>query len=226
MVDLLWTSIGFVVGVAAAGIAVELGLKKLFSAPETNKLTTAWSLAEFPTPWVAAKTVESIKIPKNTRLVTAQTYAGARDGFDLRKNPEVAGSFAVDANLPRGLLFLGDVKPGTLALWTVDERLIERLRAEFNRHWSRSTDHVERVAVGQVSGKPNLTIQTEGTVADVIPYRGNFLMRLTDGGETVGVMVDKELPLRGRRVSVTGVVRASSSGYPLVEAVEVQQVAA
>jgi len=225
MVDVLWTLIGFLVGVVAAAIAVEFGLKKFLSPPENSKLTTVWGLNELPNALIAARTINGVSPPKGARLLTAGAYAGAREGFELRTSKELRGNFAVDASAKRALIFLGDMAPGTLALWTVDEHLIERLRAEFNRLWGRSVDYLERVAIADVPKKANLSVLTEGTVADVVPYRGNYLLRLTDRGETVGVLIDKPLQMAGQRVSVAGVVRSSSSGYPLIEAVEVRQAA-
>lgn len=222
MIDVLSALIGFLIGIVATGFAVELGLKKFFSPPDYSKLTSVWSLTELPSPLISATQLANVNVPKNARVVTATNLQVARGAFDVRKNPEVQGCFAVDANLPRALLFLGGVEKGALALWTVDEKLIERLRAEFNRLWTRSTDYVEHVKLAEILEKANLTVQTEGTVQDIIPYRGHFLLRLTDDGNTVGVLVEKELPVHGKRVSVTGLVRTSSSGYPLVEALEVR----
>lgn len=223
MVETVSVLIGFLIGVVAAAIAVEFGLKKLLSPPDRSKLTQVWSLAEFPNALVAATSIHGVAPSKGARLLTAAKFDGERNGFELRTNAELRGSFAVDAHAPRALLFLGPVEPGALALWTVDEKLIERLRVEFHKLWSRSTDYVERVPIEEVSKKANLTVETHGTVADIVPYRGNFLLRLTDHGETVGVLINRELPLTGRRVSVTGIVRASSSGYPLIDALEVRQ---
>jgi hypothetical protein len=225
MVDVLWALIGFLVGIVAAAIAVEFGLKKFLSPPENSKLTTVWNLNELPAALVAARSIQGVSPPKGARLLTSASYTGARDGFELRTSKELRGNFAVDATAKRAIIFLGDLQPGTLALWTVDEPLVERLRAEFNRLWGRSVDYVERVAIADVPKKANLSVLTEGTVADVVPYRGNYLLRLTDHGETVGVLIDRPLSMAGQRVSVTGIVRSSSSGYPLIEAVEVRQTA-
>lgn len=225
MVDVVWALIGFFVGVVAAAIAVEFGLKKFLAPPENSKLTTVWSLNELGQPLIAAHALSAVPVPKNARLLTNGAYAAERTGFELRTSSELKGSFAVDANASRALLFLGDVTPGALALWTVDERLIDRLRAEFNRLWGRSTDYVERVLLADIPKKSNLSVVTEGVVADVVPYRGSYLLRLTDQGDTVGVLVDHQVPFQGKRVSVTGIVKTSGSGYPLIEALEVRQAA-
>lgn len=219
----MWLSIGFVTGIVAAGFAVELGLKKWFAAPDASKLTAVWSLTELPSPLVVATEITGVSIPKSSRLVTAKNLQVPQHGFEVRKNPEARGSFAVDATRPRALLFLGGIEPGALALWTVDEKLIERLRSEFNRLWTRSTDYVEYVKVGEIPSKANLTVSTRGLVQGIIPYKDQFLMRLTDEGETVGVLIEKDLPMQGSRVEVVGVVRTSSSGFPLVEAVEIRK---
>lgn len=224
MLDVLSTLVGFLIGIVAAGFAVELGLKKFFSPPPSSKLTTVWSLDELNKPEIAAIQLGAgLKVPATARVVTAASAPPSKKDFQLRRNSEVHGSFALDSTKPRALLFLGDIKPGALALWTVDEALIDRLRADFNRFWTRSTDYVERASVSELASKPNVTIETTGTVQDVIPYRGRYMMRLTEQGEAVGVVVDSELPLRGQRVTVKGIVRNSTSGYPLVEALEVKQ---
>lgn len=222
--EVLSTFIGFVVGLIAAGIAVELGLKKLFAPPDNSKLTTIWSLSELQNPEVVATTLSSaVVVPVSARIVTAQNVPPPKKGVQVRRNPEAKGSFALDAQRPRALLFLGGIEPGTLALWTVDEKLIDRLRAEFNRLWTRSTDYVERAKVADLAEKPNVTVETSGTVQDIIPYRGRYLLRLTEAGDAVGVLVDQDLPVRGHRITVKGIVRPSTSGYPLVEALEIKQ---
>lgn len=226
MVDVLSMFIGFVVGVVAAGFAVELGLKKLFRPPENTKLTRVWSLNEFGQPLVSATRIELVKVPARGRVVTAHEYGGSREGITLRTNQETSGNFVVDAKHNRALIFLDDIRPGALALWTVEEPLIERLRSEFNRLWTRSTDYVEKVKLSAVPQKANFTIETLGTVEDVVPYKENYLMRLRDDGETVGVLTPRKLSLTGSRVSVTGIVKTSSTGYPLIEAIEVRRLAA
>src|SRR5687767_7362885 len=222
--DVLSTLIGFIIGIVAAGFAVELGLKKLFAPPDNSKLTTVWSLTELTAPHIVATSLEAgVEVPKTARVVASSKMPPAKGGFELRRNAQAKGSFALDSQNPRALLFLGGIAPGSLALWTVDEKLIERLRAEFNRLWTRSTDYVERTTLAEIPSKPNAVVETSGMVQDILPYKGQFMMRLAEEGEAVGVIVDRELPVRGHRVTVKGVVRASSSGYPLVEAVEVKQ---
>lgn len=222
--DVLSTLIGFIIGIVAAGFAVELGLKKLFAPPENSKLTTVWSLSELHSPEIVATALaEGVDVPKSARVVASAKMPPSTKAYQLRRNAEAKGSFALDSQKPRALLFLGGIEPGSLALWTVDEKLIERLRAEFNRLWTRSTDYVERAKVSEIPSKPNAAVETSGVVQDIIPYKGRYMMRLSEEGDAVGVIVDRELPVRGHRVTVKGIVRASSSGYPLVEAVEVKQ---
>lgn len=221
--DVLSTFIGFIVGVVAAGIAVELGLKKWFSAPDSSKLTTIWSLTELHAPEVVATSLHpGVEVPANARIVCAGDLPPSKKGLNVRRNAESKGSFAIDSRRARALLFLGGIEKGSLALWTVDERMIERLRAEFNRLWTRSTDYVERASVAEIASKANVTVETRGIVQDVIPYKGKYMLRLTDRGDAVGVLVDNDLQVRGQKVLVKGIVRTSSSGYPMVEALEVK----
>lgn len=222
--EVLSTLVGFVVGVVAAGIAVELGLKKWFSAPDSSKLTTIWSLTELQSPEIVATSLHAgVEVPANARIVSAGDVPPSRKGLNVRRNTEARGSFAIDAHRARAVLFLGAIEKGTLALWTVDERIIERLRAEFSRLWTRSTDYVERATVADIASKANVTVETRGIVQDVIPYKGRYMLRLTDHGDAVGVLVDQDLQVRGQKVTVKGIVRTSRSGYPLVEALEVKQ---
>ena len=225
MVDVISMLLGFLVGVVAAGFAVELGLKKLFAPPEASKLTNVWSLSELPSPLIVATQIRDVTVPKNSRLVTGGSFELARDGFEVRKNAAAHGNFAVDAVQNRALLFLGGIEKNALALWTVDEKLIERLRAEFNRQWTRSTDYVESVKVADIAKKSNLTVSTRGLVQGVVPYKTQFMLRLTDEGETIGVLMDREVPMQGARVEVVGIVRTSTSGFPLVEAIEIKKTA-
>lgn len=221
--DVLSTFIGFVVGVVAAGIAVELGLKKWFSAPDSSKLTTIWSLTELSSPEIVATSLHAgVEVPASARIVCASDIPASRKGLNVRRNGEVKGSFAIDANRARAVLFLGGIEKGSLALWTVDERIIERLRAEFSRLWTRSTDYVERASVADIATRANATVETTGIVQDVIPYKGKYMLRLSDRGDAVGVIVDQDLQVRGQKVTIKGIVRTSSSGYPLLEALEVK----
>lgn len=215
--------IGFLVGIVAAGFAVELGLKKFLSPPESGKLTNVWSLTELASPLIVATQIADLAVPKASRMVTAHNLQVPQEGFQVRKNGDAKGNFAVDAANNRALLFLGGIEPRALALWTVDEQVIERLRAEFNRLWTRSTDYIETVTVAEIPFKANHTVATRGTVQGIVPYRNRYLLRLADQGETVGVLVDRELPLHGARVEVVGVVKASGSGFPMVEAIEVKR---
>jgi hypothetical protein len=225
MVDTISMLLGFLVGVVAAGIAVEFGLKKLLSPPEHSKLTSVWSLSELQAPLVVTTGPGDAPLPNGARVVTASQLPPGTAGVKARTNREVRANFAVDAKNDRALLFLGGLHQRAVALWTVDERLISRLRAEFNRLWTRSLDYVEKVRIADVPSRPNATVQMMGRVQDVVPFKDRYLMRLADEGETIGVLVDQRMELAGRRVSVTGIVQPSTTGFPIVEALEVSPAA-
>lgn len=222
MVDIVSALIGFLVGVVASGIAVELGLKKLLSPPDRGKLTTVWSLSELPRPLVVTTGVDDdVKIPSKAKVVTNRQMPSGTNA-EVRSNAQAAGNFAVDAEEDRAILFLGGVQKKALALWTVDDRLIARLRAEFNRLWTRSLDYVEDVDLADLPTRANATVRLHGRVEDVVPYQKGYLMRLRENGESVGVMIDENMRIVGRQVTVTGIVRPSSSGFTLLEALEVR----
>jgi hypothetical protein len=221
MVETVSVLIGFVAGVVAAGIAVEFGLKKLLSPPDNSKLTRVWSLSELQEPLIVTTSIEGVSVPKGAQVVTRETLPPGSSHYRARTNGEVRGNFAVDAKNPRAVLFLGGIKKDSLALWTVDDSLITRLRAEFNRLWTRSLDYVEQVSIADAPKRANAAIEMTGHVQDVLPFKDRFMMRLTDKGETIGVILDKPMDVTGQRVTVKGIVKPSTSGFALVEAVEV-----
>src|SRR5688500_15491520 len=95
--DVLSTFIGFIIGIVAAGFAVELGLKKLFAPPENSKLTTVWSLSELQSPEIVATSLaDGVDVPKSARVVASNKMPPAKKEFQLRRNAEAKGSFALD----------------------------------------------------------------------------------------------------------------------------------
>ncbi|PKK86131.1 MAG: hypothetical protein CVT48_02395 [Thermoplasmata archaeon HGW-Thermoplasmata-1] len=221
--DVLWFSIGTLVGIVIALVAVEFGLKKVFGKQEHSKLTSVWSLSEISDPLIVAEKLEGVPVPAGAKVVVrdavdARTFSSA----EVRKNPEVRSNFILGKN--RALIFTGQIEPGKMALWTVDDILLRRLNSEFNRLWTKSDGYVEHLKIAELAGKSGLRVKTEGVVLDVIPYRERFLLRLSDHGHTIGVLTDKESDVKGSVVRVTGKLVKSDSGYSLIDSEEIDKI--
>lgn len=223
--DLVYAAAGFVVGAVAVAVLVEARGKGAAPA-ETMKLTSTWRLGELGTPLVVARDVEA-EVPAGARVVASgqvapEVFAAAQ----VRQVPHVGAEYAVDAARKRVLLFLGGVRPGAQAMLSVDPAVVARLEAEATALWERADAYVERRHLADAAGRHGLVVETEGTVQDVIPYQGSFLVRLEDGGQILGVQVDKDpVELRGERIVVRGKVAKDKGGYPVLKATDVRRMA-
>lgn len=222
--DLVYALAGFVVGAVAVALLVESRSKA--TAAETLKLTSTWRLAELGTPLVVARDVEA-EVPPGSRVVAAgQVASEVFAAADVRQVPHVAAEYAVDIARKRVLLFLGGVRPGAQAMMSVDPTVVARLEAEATALWERADPYVERRHLADAAGRHGLVVETEGTVQDVLPYQGSFLLRLEDGGHVLGVQVDKDpVELRGERVVVRGKVGKDRGGYPVLKAADLRRLA-
>lgn len=223
--DTISVLVGFLVGVVVAAIAVELGLKKLFSPPSNTKVTSSWRLDEFEAPLVVALDAASTSYPPGSEVVTAGGVdpQGFR-GRTFRRNPNARANVVIDRARDRALLFMGPVEPGTLALATVDRDLVGRLRGEHRRLWETGSEYVEEMPLGEVVGRHGVSVRTRGRVQEIVPYRERHLMRLTDGKQVLGVLVDAPLDLVQQDVVVTGRLIRGTSGYTVLDADEVRLV--
>lgn len=221
--DLVYALAGFVVGAVAVAVLVEARTRGA-GPVESMKLTSTWRLAELGTPLVVARDVEA-EVPAGTRVVASGTVAA--DVFataDVRQVPHVAAEYAVDQGRRRVLLFLGGVRPGAQAILSVDPTVVSRLEAEAKALWERADPYVERRALSDAAGRHGLVVETQGVVQDVIPYNGAFLLRLEEGGQVLGVQVDKEpSELRGERVVVRGKMQKDKGGYPMLKATDLRR---
>jgi hypothetical protein len=215
--------IGFLIGVVATMIAVEFGLKKIFRPPAMNKVTASWRLDDHKAPLVVAQDAKGVQLPTGSKVVTAGEVdpLGFRDRSN-RRNPNARSNFLVDPEMDRALVFMGPIREGTLALATLDPAVAARLRAEHKRLWETGEPYVEEVPFSTLGKKMGMMARLRGRVLECIAYKEHHLLRLSDGEQTVGVVVDHPLDLTGKRVVVTGRVVRGASGYPLVDADEVR----
>lgn len=221
--DLLYAVAGFVVGAVAVAVLAESRGRRGNGSP-TSKLTTSWRLSELGQPLVVARDVEA-DVPAGSRVVASgQVAAEVFASCEVRQVPHVSAEFAVDPVRHRVLLFLGGVRPGAQAMLAVESDLVARLQAEAQALWERADPYVERRSLADAATRQGLVVETQGTVQDVIPYQGTFLMRLEDNGQVLGVQVETEpSELRGQRIVVRGKVLKDRSGYPLLKATDVRR---
>ncbi|MEK6976277.1 MAG: hypothetical protein AABY18_08050 [Candidatus Thermoplasmatota archaeon] len=221
--DLVYALAGFVVGAVAVAVLVEARTRSA-GPVESMKLTSTWRLAELGSPLVVARDVEA-DVPTGSRIVASGTVASeAFAAAEVRQVPHVAAEYAIDAGRRRVLLFLGGVRPGAQAILSVDPAVVARLEAEATALWERADPYVERRTLSDAAGRHGLVVETQGIVQEVIPYQGAYLLRLEDGGQVLGVHVDKEpSELRGQRVVVRGKMLKDKGGYPMLKASDLRR---
>lgn len=190
--DLISLIIGFVVGIVAVSIAIELGWKK--EGPvQTCKIARQWQLSEIPQPRIVAERLQ-MQPPGNAQVVV-QTHTAFSKG--AKQNPEVSGNFVLGSD--RALIFAGDIREGQMAFRTVDDAILRHLRSQFHRYWE-STEGGEEGT--QMRGQGRLTVR--GIVKAVVPYREQYLIRLSTPEGLMGVLINERLELEGKKIEVDG----------------------
>lgn len=190
MLDVLSLIIGFVVGIIAVSIAIELGWKK--QAPtKTYKMATRWSLNELHRPKIVA---EKLKMDAPAH---ADVVVKARTSFskEAHENPDVTGNFAVGNG--KALIFAGEIHPGQLAFRTVDDDIVRRLRELFRQYSTEAGEKEEMAAAGK-------GITLRGMAKAVVPYKEQYLIRLSTAKGIRGVLINERLDLEGQMIEVEG----------------------
>lgn len=223
--DVLSLVVGLVVGGLAVGIAVEAMGRGRTPERQTTKLTSGWRLAELHAPTVVARDVLDVQVPAGAKVYASGLVDPAvLQAAQVRNVPPVRAEFAVDQAGQKALLFLGGLRPGTLAVLTVDRDLVGRLATEARMLQDRGAAYVERHRIGELVGREGAVVETQGQVADVLPFRDRFMIRLTEGDATIGVLVDKDPDaLREERILVKGTLARDRTGYPVIEASEIRR---
>ena len=198
-------------------MAIELGWKKE-TITQTCKLTDSWSLHELKNPLIVAEKLHIIP-PDNAKVVVANTIL---QKGNVKKHPGVRGNFALGEN--RALLFTGEIKRGELALWTIDDTIIKKLRNEFHHLWKDSDEN----PVSASSSRPRDTekekedhIRIRGRVRATVPFRDGYLLRISTEDQVMGVMVDERLELTGKIVEVEG--QLTQEDHPLIIATQINE---
>ncbi len=190
MLDVLSLIIGFVVGIIAVSIAIELGWKKQ-GPTKTYKMATRWSLNELHRPKIVAEKLK-MDVPQHADIVVKARTSFAKDAHE---NPGVTGNFAIGDG--KALVFAGEIHPGQIAFRTVDDGIVRRLHEHFREY---STEPGEQK--GMASARGGVTMR--GMAKAVVPYRDQYLVRLSTTEGVRGVLVNERLDLEGKMIEVEG----------------------
>jgi hypothetical protein len=191
-VDLISLIIGFVVGIVAVSIAIELGWKK--EAPiQTCKIARQWRLSEIPHPLVVAEKLK-MQPPQNAQVVVQAHTAYSKDA---KQHPDVTGNFIIGSD--RALIFAGEIRENQMAFRTIDDAILRHLRSRFHHYWEDSEPGTKETGV---RGTGRVTVR--GLVKAVVPYREQFLLRLSTSDGVLGVLVNERLDLEGHMVEIDG----------------------
>ncbi len=189
--DVISLIVGFVVGIIAVSIAIELSWRKE-EVVETCKIAKKWSLSELKNPLIVAEKLK-MDAPSGSKVVVRVETAFSRGA---KQNSEVVGNFALGRD--RALIFSGEIREGQLAFRTVDERILRSLRNLFNKFWEGEGGEEET----KVSGRGTVTVR--GIAKAVVPYRDHYLIRLSYDKGVTGVIIDEKMELEGKKIEVEG----------------------
>jgi len=191
-VDVISLIVGFVVGIIAVSIAIELSWRKE-EVVETCKIAKRWSISEINSPLIVAEKLK-MDVPRNSKVVVKVETAFSKGA---KVNPDAYGNFILGSD--RALIFSGEIREGQLAFRTVDERILRNLRELFNKFWEGEG---EEVKTEKSRGRGTVTIR--GIAKAVVPYRDNYLIRLSYEEGIIGILIDEKMDLEGRKIEVEG----------------------
>lgn len=190
MLDVLSLIIGFVVGIIAVSIAIELGWKKQ-SPTKTYKMATRWSLNELHRPRVVAEKLK-MDVPRHADVVVKARTSFSKNALE---NPDVTGNFAVGDG--KALIFAGEIHPDQMAFRTVDDDIVRRLREQFQQYTTEPSE-----TTGKAPMRGGITMR--GMAKAVVPYRDQYLIRLSTTEGIRGVLINERLDLEGKTIEVEG----------------------
>ncbi len=193
---------------------------------ERYQLTTGWRVSEFDDPVLVVRDIQGVQVPAGAKvLASGLVDSSVQAGCDVRQAAEVRAEFVLDRARGRALLWFGGAREGSMGLITTDATLVARLENEFKSLWDKAEPYVERYKIAELSGRTGVTVETEGEVQEVIPWRDQWMMRLTDQGHVLGVLVPKDpTALETQRVRVKGRLEKDRGGYVVLRAEDVRSV--
>ena len=226
-VDLLWTSIGFIVGVAATAFALEVAFRRVRN-DERASMSRDWRLDRLATdgpPGIVATSLEGVAVPPGSRVLVSPGAKLPREiarTCKIRIHPDAKGNFAVGSG--GAILCTGPMIVGTLAVQTLHPSLVSKIDRSFETLWMQGRDYTQKVAVSEIEASTGTTVEVEGKVIEVLSSGDKALVRLegTAVGGHGGVLVPANLPLQeGQSYAFTGTV-VHEAGRTMVKAEHVR----
>ena len=226
--------LGFVLGTVATAIAWNLTQRAAPRNPETTRLTALWNVQDVVEPGtrpaILAEALRDVRLPTGSKVIVPAGALGAVSPdilatCDVRMHPEVRINAVVGKD--RALVFSGHVTPKSFAVFTMDAAAVHLLQADFARMWNESTPHVEKLdAISDLAGKAGRFVDVTGKAVDLMDYRGQKMLRLTDGRTNVGVVTAQQdvSQFQGATVRVVGQFKRDG-GYAYLQADRVTPVA-
>ncbi|HVM44488.1 MAG TPA: hypothetical protein VM582_01030 [Candidatus Thermoplasmatota archaeon] len=224
--------LGFVLGVAATGIAWSMAQRTVRPA-EKAKVTALWNIRDIVEPGHRAAIVaehldQGVHLPPQSKLIVPASAIHAvpqaiLQSCEVRMHPDVRLNAAIGKD--RALLFSGHVSPKAHAMVTTEPSAVRRLQNDFERMWGESSPYVERVAVSELATKDGRHVDVTGRAMDVLEYRGKKMLRLTDNKAQVGVVTSQGdvAQWAGTNVRVIGKMHRDG-GHSYIEADRVMPV--
>jgi hypothetical protein len=224
VLDLFSIVIGLVLGGLAVAVVIETMGRGRQTVFETQKLTSAWRLSELNDPIIVAREIVDVDVPSGARVLASGLVPPAvQQHCRVQEVNDVRAEFAMDGDAKRAFVFVGGMRPGALALITIDEGLLGRLEAEYKRLGDRAGEYVERFKIRDLGTRQGVVVETEGHAQDVLPWQGRYMIRLEDAGSIIGVAVDKDpSELVSKRLRVKGRLEKDRTGYPIIEALDLR----
>lgn len=229
-VDVLWTTIGFVVGVAATAFALEVAFRDVRN-DERASLTKDWDLAEFAAdepPGIVTTSLENVEVPRGSRVLVApgaKLPSSLQRNCEIRIHDEAKGNFVVGSG--RAILCTGPVKAGTLALETVHPALVSRLERSFESLWMQGEPYKKQVEPDQIPANEGARVEVKGRVTNILSSGEKALLDVQTPDASNGqgrVSVPSNLPIEeGNTYRFDGEV-VEEGGRRVVKAQEVEEI--
>lgn len=224
--DILSAGVGLVVGIIATVFVRELVFRKVQNT-EHSKLTHHWSLAERggrPVKLVAEE-LGDVEVPPGSQVVVgrgAHVPPAVAQRCEVRVSDRIKNNFALADG--RALVFASAVRPSTLAVWTYEDQVLQRLAREWDHAWQHSEPLATRAGVAALRDLTGHTVEVVASVSDVAEKDGVQFLRLIENGVTATVAT--RTPVRAGKGSVVravGVVdRALGGKEPVLRAQTVE----
>ncbi|HVL47990.1 MAG TPA: hypothetical protein VM889_05495 [Candidatus Thermoplasmatota archaeon] len=232
--DLISIGVGAAAGGIATAIALNLGVRKVRSAP--LRVSPLWGVDDVRSPGAAPPRImteyigEGVAIPDGARILVPKTSL-ATVPPDVLARAEVRTHAEVHTNVVIGddrvLVVSGALRPKTWAASTLDEAAVARLKAEFQRLWESAEPYFERVTVAEAGEFAGRMVEITGTAGDLVDYQSRKMLKVTDReGRSVSVVTKDAgaAGFQGATVRVTGRVKGDGA-HPFIEARSIERVA-